>query len=220
MNRYKMAMLMPIKPQLLEKVLIGEKTIDVRKIMPKCDLPIDIYLYCCKSNVPFSILPKNKQYGEGYLASGKVVAKFTLNTIDKYQIYDDWHIYGTWFKNEMPIESNKEIEMFLKQSCFSDEELCEYVGMEDIEFYQYGRKPETGYFCALHIDNLEIFNNPMDLSEFRTYCDGENNKCKKCSYYWYNSNESIGFEDGCYCNNYPSVKKVSGYFLHVLLEEQ
>lgn len=171
----KQAILMSIQPQYLWQILNGYKTIEIRKTIPKRNLPIDVYLYCTKEKNAFDKL--EKQDGEYYYGDPcytgneiklncEVPAKFTLNVIDKYQIYDDYCKYRRWFKNEVPIDDNQKIEKFLKQSCFNDEELEKYVGMEDIEIYQYGIKPKTGYFSAWHIENLEIFDQPMELSDF------------------------------------------------------
>ena len=37
--------LISIKPQWVEKILSGEKTIEIRKTMPKCKLPCKVYIY-------------------------------------------------------------------------------------------------------------------------------------------------------------------------------
>lgn len=42
------AIMISIRPKWVEKILNGEKTIEIRKTMPKCDLPIDVYIYCTK----------------------------------------------------------------------------------------------------------------------------------------------------------------------------
>ena len=42
------SILISIKPKWVAKILNGEKTIEIRKTMPKCDLPIDVYIYCTK----------------------------------------------------------------------------------------------------------------------------------------------------------------------------
>ena len=44
------SILISIKPKWVAKILNGEKTIEIRKTMPKCDLPIDVYIYCTKDN--------------------------------------------------------------------------------------------------------------------------------------------------------------------------
>ena len=40
--------LISIKPKWVEKILNGEKTIEIRKTMPKCELPCKVYIYCTK----------------------------------------------------------------------------------------------------------------------------------------------------------------------------
>lgn len=80
------AILMSIRPKWVAKILKGEKTIEVRKTMPKCDLPIDVYIYCTKGNQILKGLIAKSWYGlGGYFdyekLNGKVVAKFTLNKI-------------------------------------------------------------------------------------------------------------------------------------------
>lgn len=44
----KKAILISIRPEWVAKILNGEKTIEIRKNMPKCELPIDVYIYCSK----------------------------------------------------------------------------------------------------------------------------------------------------------------------------
>lgn len=42
------AIMISIQPQWVEKILNGEKTIEIRKTMPKCELPCKVYIYCTK----------------------------------------------------------------------------------------------------------------------------------------------------------------------------
>lgn len=42
-------LLLPIKPEHLVNILNGKKTIEIRKYMLKCKLPIEVLCYCCKS---------------------------------------------------------------------------------------------------------------------------------------------------------------------------
>lgn len=168
----KRAILMSIQPQWLEKILNREKLIEIRKTMPKCELPIDVYLYCTKTK-PFLY----GYYGEsddaegfGYAASycptenlnGKIVAKFTLNTLKKvycerlnngvgYDYYYEFE-YGTSIAEEASILDWSDYINFC-----SENELYNYLGYKD-------RPEKVGY--AWYIDNLEIFNVPMELSDF------------------------------------------------------
>ena len=159
------AILISIKPQYVAKILNGEKTIEIRKTMPKCDLPIDVYIYCTKDKELLhkncadiywvedkDFQAKNKNLGiktQPYL-NGKVVAKFTLKEIRsaKYQPYVD--------------ETSK---MVNELTCLTDEELDKYLNKKN------------GYGWV--IDDLVIFDKPKEISEFKV-----NKKywCDKCPY--------------------------------------
>lgn len=124
------AILISIKPKYVAKILNGEKTIEIRKTMPKCELPIEVYIYCSKES---GLL---KLGNNPYFVKGKVVAKFTLNKCQ------EWHNYS-W----QEITSN---------GCVSDDELKKYAnGRESLYIW--------------HIDNLEIFEKPIELKEFYKY---------------------------------------------------
>lgn len=152
----KKAILMPIQPQWLKKILNGEKTIEIRKTMPKCELPIDIYLYCTYGDLLVfdygDLLPSfdlymgvkvNKKRGYGNQINGLVVAKFTLNEIDKIEalVYENKIDYACFYD-----------DILLKNSCLDYSQLRDYLGEKD------------GY--ALFINDLQTFDKPMELSEF------------------------------------------------------
>ena len=42
------SILISIKPKYVADILNGKKTLEIRKSMPKCELPIDVYIYCTK----------------------------------------------------------------------------------------------------------------------------------------------------------------------------
>lgn len=70
----KKAILISIKPEWVEEILNRSKITEIiRRDMPKCDLPIDVYIYCSKGN--------SYLYYFTDLLNGKVVAKFTLNKV-------------------------------------------------------------------------------------------------------------------------------------------
>lgn len=149
------AILISIKPKWVAKILNGEKTIEIRKTMPKCDLPIDVYIYATKEGKLYDDYPNmangrfkhNKVYKGEHNISGKVVAKFTLNKVEEY-------INGhncDYIKHNA--SSCLDFEKVLKPSCVIEDEL--YCYAEDLHFY------------AWHIDNLEIFDEPKELSGFR-----------------------------------------------------
>lgn len=163
------AILISIKPEYVAKILNGEKTLEIRKSMPKdfrklflnnCDEGLDVYIYCTKEDnlMKLSNFRKDKyicgkEYditdfvwlNIGYEGKGKVVAKFTLNKVEEiFTIGMYYHETKTLDKNELS-----------RLSCLS---------RNDLDIYLQG---ENGY--AWHIDNLEIFGKPKELTDFFVY---------------------------------------------------
>ena len=53
------AIMISIKPEWCEKICNYKKTIEIRKTMPKCELPIKVYIYCLNDNCYVAILVTN-----------------------------------------------------------------------------------------------------------------------------------------------------------------
>ena len=155
------AILISIKPKYVAKILNGEKTIEIRKTMPKCDLPIDVYIYCTKEDNLCCIkrigrdryicgkdfdLRDFPHLSSGYEGKGKVVAKFTLKKVVGY-----------------PYISDKYDKLI--GSCLSEKELLDY---STIEYNEELRIRYVKTLYAWHISNLVIFDKPKELSEFET----------------------------------------------------
>ena len=153
------SILISIKPEWVAKILNGEKTIEIRKSAPKCELPIDVYIYCTKGEEkliesfdlddgPF--FARNKEFfdnGNEYL-NGKVLAKFTLKKID------DIGKFAYAFKDNFFYET-------LKNACLTTKDLTEYANVTRDKFERKGMK-----LYAWHISDLEIFDEPKKLSDF------------------------------------------------------
>lgn len=142
------SILINIKPEWVALILNGDKTIEIRKTMPKCELPIKCYIYCAKSGTP--IHPD---------INGKVVAEFVLNKITKHEKnYID--IADTLSYNFLDKEVRK--TGFFAGASNNLEEILGYIDFDDfVENYGDG-KPL--YFW--YIDNLKIYDKPKELSEF------------------------------------------------------
>ena len=147
------SILLPVRPEWLVEILNGEKTIDIRKTMPKCRLPIDVYLYCCKSKKKlfFDKVYNKYMYGEDTpkdrfnSLNGKVVAKFTFNKNDNVELERiDYSTedYGYRFNDEVLIKT-----------CLTEEQLESYLLSKD------------GIGYAWYIDDLQILDEPISLSE-------------------------------------------------------
>ena len=156
------AILLSVKPEWVAKILNGEKTIEIRKTMPKCEFPIDVYIYCTNdknkylywdwydppfvthewfvSNNPRYFIWEHKKH-----KNGKVVAKFTLNKAEEIicrPIGGEWESYTKTL-------GYSEIS---QASCLRNREIVHYL------------KGNNGY--AWYISDLEILDKPKELSDF------------------------------------------------------
>ena len=183
------SILISIKPEWVAKILNGNKTIEIRKTFPKCELPIDVYIYCTKDKDNLLDVGYDDFFSPRFIVrkdhkncamNGKVVAKFTLNKVEEIRYFDDLEIPegyedydGNWVDTSTHAKDTHWISNgMLKQSCLSYDEVHKYLGKK------------TGY--AWHISNLEIFNKSRELSEFNalqrakaTDC-GYLKQCKNC----------------------------------------
>lgn len=49
------AVLISIRPDWVEKILSGEKTLEVRKTRPKLETPFKVYIYCTAGNLGYKV---------------------------------------------------------------------------------------------------------------------------------------------------------------------
>lgn len=185
------AILISIKPQWVSKILNGTKTIEIRKTMPKCDLPIDVYIYCTKDK---DILYENVLTNNFYLnlhnpaigvekRNGKVVAKFTLNRVEEISYSNS--IYMVW-------------NYTTHRACITEKEMVNYL------------KGKKGY--AWYISNLVIFDRPRELGEFNNLCPRKDEKCHLCKYWVYNKIGTYGR-----CKN--ELTKAPQNFVYIEVED-
>lgn len=187
----KKSIIISIKPEWLEKILNNEKTIEIRKSMPKCDLPIDVYIYCTKSDINlYKVIRENYVYFSGAVAepfdtqisfsltkekldrkyrdnidngfsdiftniiNGKIVAKFTLNKVEKFKVDYLPLLQEMGYVNPYSLISftgNLKTKCLEQNSCLLLEDVYQYAQNENV--------------FAWHINNLKIFK-PMELNKF------------------------------------------------------
>ena len=76
------AVMLSIKPKYCELIAKGEKTIEVRKSMPKLKTPFKCYIYMTKSN----LVGDRKAYKDRL--AGKVIGEFVCDEIYQYTTCD------------------------------------------------------------------------------------------------------------------------------------
>lgn len=183
----KQIILMSIRPEWVAKILNGEKTVEIRKTaLHEGD---EVHIYCTKNGFPlvasYSGVEENEKptYTDmrflppvcSYPINGKVVAKFIVGKVEKYEIewfplgndrecyqvldridtFDDEEDLYTIISNEQPsFDFNTE---YIKGSCLSFDELGKYAT---------NNKGGIGRFATLEITHLEIFDKPRELWEY------------------------------------------------------
>lgn len=146
------AVLISIKPKWVEKIMSGEKTIEVRRTAPK-EVPFKCYIYCCKDNAQIIVLLKDYKnrfsFGDYRNADGHfydvanrtVIGEFICDKVE--EIIPDYNPVTEKFFYGYVIDTTP--------TCLSEEEL-----------QNYGRnKPLYGW----HISDLKIYDKPLSLSE-------------------------------------------------------
>ena len=169
--------LISIRPEFVSKILNGEKTIEIRKTRPSCELPCKVYIYCTKGK-PYlyrlndddnfeltnNLRPQEDCFVKDYnVLNSKVVAEFTLNKVTKHK------------KNFIDCEGNicYNFKVCDVKNAGFDRDVFSLLDFDDfIEDYGNGKD-----LYAWHIENLEIYDKPKELSEFSSFI--LNNKCEK-----------------------------------------
>lgn len=147
------AVLISIRPKWVDKILNGEKTLEVRKTRPNMETPFKVYIYCTAGNLSYKV-------NGGMVCNvsgGKiVVGEFTCDNIATYN-YDycphpeigmDYNCGDSWW--EIADED-------LKSACLAEKEF---------RYYAFGREAMYGW----HISGLRIYDAPRELSEFWRSC--------------------------------------------------
>ena len=133
------AIMISIQPQWVEKILNGEKKIEIRKSMPKCQLPCKVFIYCTQGTtlVRYSGT-ETKQFGllTNQVLNGKVIGEFTLKVVDDFKCSSEDFRY---------IEENT-------TSCLTFDQICEYSNGQDL--------------FGWYIDDLKIYDEFKNINDF------------------------------------------------------
>ena len=160
----KRAVLFSIKPKWVERILSGEKTIEVRKTVPKIKTPFKCYIYCTQSGIyKDGISVKNIWIKRGtenrFIGNGKVVGEFVCDKIYEYP-YLSWK--DTSLRGD-PINADQ----------YSSSAVCPESQLTQKMLLEYG-DGKTLY--GWHITNVKVFEEPKDITDFTYF-----KKCRRCN---------------------------------------
>ena len=167
------SVLMSIQPKWVEKIANGEKTIEVRKTAPKCEVPFKCYIYATKKKHLIAIFKKGEyifsddhSFGkfdenifvkDNHRWQGKVIGEFVCDKVFLLHPY-------TYDRGSADLKRRKLIQTFegssreneiLSATCLTQDEMFDYIG-------------EGNYGYGWHISDLKIYDKPKELREFFT----------------------------------------------------
>ena len=174
MNR---VILISIKSKWVAEILSGRKVVEIRKSLPNCDLPIDVYIYCTKEKpYLYSIGVEKWWWNDGCFEPFADYRKLELSS-KKLKIKDivengtareyienilNGKIIAKFRLSYVEDIGNSKIEnvqeAILKDACMSLNNLLEYSGTSVIT-------PDNNLYGWV-INRLEILEEPLKLNDF------------------------------------------------------
>ena len=162
------SILLSIKPKYVELIASGQKTIEVRKTAPKCEVPFKAYIYCTKEKKQDDIIWAGV-CGDRGKWNGRVIGEFVCDRIICSQAYFD-----SQGKNHLTNVFPEDI----KKTCLTEYDLWDYIAGKACK----ANEIYDGYLW--HISDLKIYDKPKELSEFSRPCSysGLCFSCKRTSF--------------------------------------
>jgi len=158
----KKSVIIAIRPEWVQKIFDGEKTLELRKTMPKLAPPFRCYIYCTKSRYPHEDFlvtidqPTAERPFTGYYGGGMVVAEFVCSEISRLDV-------------PFPAYWEEVDQDALKSACLTYGQAHDYLAHR------------SGY--AWHISELKIYEKPKSVWTFlRPPCERESD-CNLCPYW-------------------------------------
>lgn len=102
------AVMISIRPKWCEKIISGEKAVEVRKNRPKLETPFKCYIYETQGYV-------EKDGIMVFRLGGRVIGEFTCDRIFPINVFDNGSIQNWLFEH-------------MERSCLTYEELAGYIG--------------------------------------------------------------------------------------------
>lgn len=196
------SVLISIQPKWCELILLGKKTLEVRKTRPKLKTPFKCYIYQTKPKDRLLEVLKDGDDNYGVIYRGKPVFIKTFGEVSGYKgLYGNTQkIIGEFVCTDIieivkvgcTMTEDPQYRVVKNGTLLSDDIFnYTYLSKKEIEKYLDGRK---GY--AWHISDLKIYDKPKELSEFRAICRHyDDGLCGDCEYYDYANNESYRYEE-------------------------
>lgn len=161
------SVLISIRPQWVEKITSGEKTIEVRKTAPQ-EVPFKCYIYETQGRTETPWIDEDGHFI--YKGRGQVIGEFICDKVERLEEHiEQGGLY------------------YILSDTFNEQ-----AQLDNWELHDYG-KGKTLY--GWHISDLKIYDKPKELSEFNAVCRyiNEDKSCHfrkvMCPYQQFDYNE-------------------------------
>lgn len=146
------SVLISIRPDWIQKIFDGEKTVEIRKTFPKLPPPFKCFIYCTKPRYEYEDMiltePASFMFGGGMVVGEFVCSGFTNVRMLSQIVPDD---DGDGFTRIYATDCDA-----LKKACISQHEVARYAG---------GKNDIFGW----HISDLKVYEKPKPLSDFKRW---------------------------------------------------
>lgn len=152
------SVLISICPKWVDKIVSGEKTIEVRKTAPK-EVPFKCYIYMTQGTYKDLGLYSEWIYKNRMKVIGEFICDKVYNLVNAFG--------GIMFADENLNQLDP--QLFRDMSCLTDEQTADYLGEKD------------GY--GWHISELKFYDKPKPIMQFYKPCPIEWKNCPVCEFY-------------------------------------
>lgn len=194
------AVLISIRPKWCEKIISGEKTVEVRKTRPKLKTPFRCYIYC-------TLPPQTELFTHGCireyanelirLQSGEIVYGYGMQLCcdEEHRPYTKDNFLCKKVIGEFACDCITPLYNVCTDDWDSltgglhkiEKELVSAANLTEAELHAYA----NGKNCyAWHISDLQIYDMSRELDSFRRECVNDL-RCESCAMYW-NNNGTCG----------------------------
>lgn len=197
------SVLISIKPKYCELIVLGLKTVELRKTKPKIETPFKCYIY--QSKTVYVSKNKTNEFLKPIQDKrfGKVIGEFVCDKIDKIV-----HA-GT---------SNENIQLCIFDDDWQYIPLSnEYLYQTQLSYAELEKYSNGGNLYGWHISNLVIYDEPKELREFGRECNLDCSSVR-CSYWKYQRVNTDEWDFDCSCNDIKLLKRPPQSWCYV--EEQ
>ena len=182
--------LISIRPEWVEKIAGGQKTVEVRRTRPKLEPPFKCYIYCTNTR-PFLVW--------GDVFRGDWFTEFTrLSGYGRSDADRIWDVFNGHVAGEFVCDRVKNImaEQFVIKEDAEKALEGSLLTINQAKNYAKWKNGTPHYECkdlyGWHISDLKIYDQPKPLSAFKGPCKIKVG-CWECPYYNYTTVECDGW---------------------------